>query len=85
MSSAVRSELHPSSSREADERTKLGKKEEETLCLSGSTEISGFSELLVLIERYLSSGPCRKAAAVLRREIEENRVRLCYFHFRFSQ
>uniref|UniRef100_A0A7I4XXM5 Bromo domain-containing protein n=1 Tax=Haemonchus contortus TaxID=6289 RepID=A0A7I4XXM5_HAECO len=29
-------------------------------------------ELLVLIERYLSSSPCKKAAAVLRREIEEN-------------
>ncbi|KAK5979848.1 Bromodomain protein [Trichostrongylus colubriformis] len=32
----------------------------------------GMIELLVLIERYLSSGPCKKAASVLRREIEEN-------------
>ncbi|VDO32560.1 unnamed protein product [Haemonchus placei] len=31
-------------------------------------------ELLVLIERYLSSSPCKKAAAVLRREIEENGI-----------
>ncbi|WKX91473.1 hypothetical protein Q1695_009928 [Nippostrongylus brasiliensis] len=29
-------------------------------------------ELLVLIERYLASGPCKKAAVALRREIEEN-------------
>ncbi|EYC02604.1 hypothetical protein Y032_0099g3203 [Ancylostoma ceylanicum] len=31
-------------------------------------------ELLVLIERFLAAGPCKKAARVLRHEIEENRL-----------
>uniref|UniRef100_A0A1I7WT84 Bromo domain-containing protein n=1 Tax=Heterorhabditis bacteriophora TaxID=37862 RepID=A0A1I7WT84_HETBA len=33
-------------------------------------------ELLLLIERFLANGPCRRAAAVLRRDIEDNQVAL---------